>query len=127
MSGIMSSHHGSIKYVQLKDEWEKFTIRFSVFSSSVSEDFANKLRIIGNIPELTKAGSVESGPISLKKAKKKFRWLYDKYGQEQSPWELTVKLNISRLEHCQEIIYSFSKAHDNDFVYEREPSRILEI
>ena len=45
------------------------------------------MRIIGSIPELTKAGTVESGPKKMKRSRRQFRWLYDKYGLELRPWE----------------------------------------
>lgn len=86
------------------------------------------MRIIGSIPELTKSGTVTSGPLKLKRARKKFRWLYDKYGLEMRPWEANIKMKADRLEN-NEIIYSYSKSDPNqrDFIYEREPSRIMEI
>jgi hypothetical protein len=87
------------------------------------------MRIIGSIPELTKLGTVVSGPLKLKRARKNFRWLYDKYGQEMRPWEANIKMKVDKLEANSEIIYSYSKSDLNlrDFIYEREPSRIMEI
>lgn len=96
-----SPHHQNVhsqatKNVELRDHWEQFTIRFSVFAAinttqgaeSGGQDGAKEyLRIIGSVPELTKSGTIESGPRRMKKAAKKFRWLYDKYGQEMCPWE----------------------------------------
>jgi len=70
----------SVKQVQIKDEWEHFTVRFSIFSSSIKDENTELIRIIGSVPELTKSGTVTSGPLKLKRSRKKFRWLYDKYG-----------------------------------------------
>jgi hypothetical protein len=65
----------------------------------------------------------------MRKAKKKFRWLYDKYGQEMRPWETLLKLNVNKIDGSNEIIYSYSNSGESskDFIYEREPSRIMEI
>ena len=115
--------------MELRDEWEHFSIRFSIYSSSLEDDGAEFMRIIGSIPELTRSGSVESGPLKLKRSKRKFRWLNDKYGQELRPWECNLKFKIDVLEKFNEIIYSYSKTGKNkkEFIYEREPSRIMEI
>lgn len=55
--------------------------------------------------------------------------MYDKYGQQMNPWECLIKLHVAQLEDHKEIIYSYSKkdAHHKDYIYEREPSRLLEI
>jgi hypothetical protein len=66
--------------VELKDEWQTFSIRFSVFCPNIEDDSIETVRIIGSIPEITKNGDINSGPLIMKRAKKKFRWLYDKYG-----------------------------------------------
>ena len=119
----------SVKQVQIKDEWEHFTVRFSIFSSSIKDENTELMRIIGSIPELTKSGTVTSGPVKLKRSRKKFRWLYDKYGQEMRPWEANIKMKVDKIENNKEIIYSYSKSDSNlrDFIYEREPSRIMEL
>ena len=118
-----------VKHVELKDHWEHFSIRFSIFSPSIKEENGEVMRIIGSIPELTKSGTVGSGPLKMKRAKKKFRWLHDKYGQEMRPWETLLKLSVSKIDGSNEIIYSYSNSGENqkDFIYEREPSRIMEI
>lgn len=45
------------------------------------------------------------------------------------PWEANIKMKVDKLESNKEIIYSYSKSDSNlrDFIYEREPSRIMEI
>lgn len=65
----------------------------------------------------------------MKKAAKKFRWLFDKYGQEMCPWECQIALKASDFTDAREIIYSYSKGDhgQKDYVYEREPSRIIKI
>ena len=134
ISGMRSLHSGeasksSVKQVQIKDEWECFTVRFSIFSSSIKDENTELMRIIGSVPELTKSGTVTSGPLKLKRSRKKFRWLYDKYGQEMRPWEANIKMKVDMIENNKEIIYSYSKSDSNlrDFIYEREPSRIMEL
>jgi hypothetical protein len=134
ISGMRSLHSGeasksSVKQVQIKDEWEYFTVRFSIFSSSIKDENTELMRIIGSVPELTKSGTVTSGPLKLKRSRKKFRWLYDKYGQEMRPWEANIKMKVDMIENNKEIIYSYSKSDSNlrDFIYEREPSRIMEL
>ena len=134
ISGMRSLHSGeasksSVKQVQLKDEWEHFTVRFSIYSSSIKDENTELMRIIGSVPELTRSGTVTSGPLKLKRSRKKFRWLYDKYGQEMRPWEANIKMKVDKIENNKEIIYSYSKSDSNlrDFIYEREPSRIMEL
>jgi hypothetical protein len=134
ISGMRSLHSGeasksSVKQVQLKDEWEHFTVRFSIYSSSIKDENTELMRIIGSVPELTRSGTVTSGPLKLKRPRKKFRWLYDKYGQEMRPWEANIKMKVDKIENNKEIIYSYSKSDSNlrDFIYEREPSRIMEL
>lgn len=130
------SKHYSAKTVELRDQWEQFTIRFSVFAPmnmTVSADGASPegskeyMRIIGSAAELTRSGTIESGPRRMKKSRKKFRWLFDKYGQEMCPWECQVKLKASDLLDTHELIYSYSKSDQTqkDYIYEREPSRII--
>jgi len=122
----------------LRDHWEQFTIRFSVFAAinatqtaepGAQEGAKEYMRIIGSVPELTKSGTIESGPRRMKKAAKKFRWLYDKYGQEMCPWECQVTLKTSDFTEARELIYSYSKGDhaQRDYVYEREPSRIIKL
>jgi len=44
------------------------------------------------------------------------------------PWECLLKLKIDKLEQKRDIIYSYSKSDQSkEFIYEREPSRIMEI
>jgi hypothetical protein len=46
------------------------------------------------------------------------------------PWECLLKFNVNKFEKLKEIIYSYSKSNLRnlkDCVYEREPSRIMEI
>jgi hypothetical protein len=45
------------------------------------------------------------------------------------PWEINIKMKVDKLEGNSEIIYSYSKSDQNlkDFIYEREPSRIMTI
>jgi hypothetical protein len=121
-----------MKHVILKDEWETFTIRFSINSFIEPNDESSFMRIIGSIPELTKSGSIGSGPIKMKRARKKFRWMYDKFGAQIRPWECLLKMRIDRIASFKDIIYSYSKSDSNhsrkdEYIYEREPSRILEI
>lgn len=117
------------KEVELKDEWETFTIRFSVNSPQASDGVtgAEIMRIFGSMPELTKAGSVGSGPKQMRKSRRKFRWLHDKYGQEMRPWECQIKVKMEALKKVNQIIYGYSKSSGDEFIYEREPSRILKI
>ena len=68
------------------------------------------MRIIGSIPELTKSGNVGSGPLRMKRCPRKFRWLYDKYGQEIRPWECLVKFKADKYDYNNEIIYNYSKS-----------------
>ena len=107
------------KNVELRDNWEQFTIRFSVFAAIYAnqtiepgsqEGAKDYFRIIGSMPELTKSGTIESGPKKMKKASKKFRWLYHKYGQEMCPWECLVTLKTSDFTEVREVIYSYSKS-----------------
>ena len=56
-----------MKTVELKDEWETISIRFSIFSPNTSETENENLRIIGSVPELTKSGSLVSGPKKMKR------------------------------------------------------------
>jgi len=79
-TALKSISQSRIKNVELKDEWEHFSIRFSVYSSSIEDENTEYIRIMGSIPEITKNGSVKSGPIRMKRSKRKFRWLGDKYG-----------------------------------------------
>lgn len=78
-SGMKSSLSPQVKAVLLKDDWEHFTVRFSVhstFDAPVEEDAKtvasnsgskdSYMRIIGSLPELTKSGSVGSGPLRMK-------------------------------------------------------------
>ena len=90
------------------------------------------MRIIGSIPELTRGGNIGSGPIKMKRARKKFRWMYDKFGTQIRPLECQLKMSIDRIAKFKDIIYSYSKSdaqysRRDEFIYEREPSRILEI
>lgn len=129
-SGMVShSSSATVKQVELKDHWEHFSIRFSIYSSGIKDENNEVVRIIGSIPELTKSGTVGSGPLKMKRAKKKFRWLFDKYGQEMRPWETLLKLSANKIDGSNEIIYSYSNSGQSskDFIYEREPSRIMEI
>lgn len=78
----------------IKDEWEHFTVRFSVHTvfegeadDAVSQASRghrsanlNCMRIIGSLPQLTKSGDMGSGPQIMKKCSKQFRWMIDKYG-----------------------------------------------
>ena len=118
-----------MKQVELKDDWEHFSIRFSVYSSSIEDENNEHIRIMGSIPELTKNGSVKSGPKIMTRSKRKFRWLGDKYGQDIRPWECNIKFHVDTLEKVNEIIYSYSKTDmgGGDIVYERERSRIIKI
>lgn len=134
-----------IKHVILKDEWETFTIRFSVatkFEGESEEDASQAartnnareptqcMRIIGSLPELTKRGVMNSGPKEMKKCARRFRWMHDKYGQQMKPWECLVKLNIGALSSRPDIIYSYSNSittPKQEIVYEREPSRLLKV
>lgn len=119
-----------MKTVELKDEWERFSIRFSIFCpSAVDPTSTDFMRVIGSVPELTKSGTIGSGPLKMRKARKKFRWMFDKFGQEMMPWECLLKFKINQFESLKEIIYSYSKtgANSNEHVYEREPSRTMEI
>lgn len=68
------------------------------------------MRIIGSVSELTKSGTIESGPRRMKKSRKKFRWLFDKYGQEMCPWECQITLKTSDFIETRELIYSYSKS-----------------
>ena len=118
------------KEVELKDEWETFTVRFSVNAPQASENSSKEaeiMRIFGSLPGLTKAGSVGSGPKQMRKSRRKFRWLYDKYGQEMRPWECQIKVKMEALKKVSQIIYGYSKSSGDEFIYEREPSRILKI
>jgi len=87
------------------------------------------VRIIGSVPELTKSGTVGSGPLKMRKSKRKFRWMFDKFGQEMMPWECLLKFKISQIDKLKELIYSYSKSNMNskECIYEREPSRMMEI
>ena len=87
------------------------------------------MRIIGSVSELTKSGDIGSGPLKMRRAKRKFRWMIDKYGNELRPWECLLKFKMSKFDTLKEIIYSYSKSNLNttDYIYEREPSRIVEI
>lgn len=106
------------KNVELRDHWEQFTIRFSVFApinmaaadGGGLENSKEYMRIIGSAAELTKSGTIESGPKRMKKSGKKFRWLFDKYGQEMRPWECQVALKASDFIETRELIYSYSKS-----------------
>lgn len=141
-SGMRSQFSSSqaLKQVLLKDEWEQFTIRFSIHSrfDSDAEEGSHPLqrtdgscmRIMGSLPELTRSGSVGSGPQQLKSCARKFRWMYDKFGQEMQPWECLVKIHVSKLTETNDIIYSYSKCTGGsqaEILYEREPSRLLQI
>lgn len=61
------------KECELKDEWETFSIRFSVYTPS--NDESDQMRIIGSVPELTKSGNMGSGPKPMKRSKRQYKWL----------------------------------------------------
>lgn len=43
------------------------------------------------------------------------------------PWECQVKIKFDYLTKMNQILYSYSKNMNSDFIYEKEPSRVLKI
>lgn len=141
-SGFQTVKNGKI--VSLYDEWETYTIKFSVLEPF--DDPKIDVRLQGNNPYLHDQ--------VMTRAEKPKEWLMSKYGQKVSPFELSVKMRqfpepgeaqiedgISmdffdpdaesrRLEQQPnkfEYYYSLKKFGAKDIVYEREPHRLIEI
>ena len=76
MKGKMRSVN-QIKNVVINDEWETYTINYTVFQPF--EDNIFDMRIEGNRPELDLK--------VMKKVQKPMDWLSVKYGQKMQPYE----------------------------------------
>ena len=75
------------KNVTIHDDWEKFELCLTVFHPIVEKD--QQMMVRGNIPEL---GSWKKS-YAMKKVKKDFRWLFNKYGEAAKPYELSVMVS----------------------------------
>jgi len=88
------------------------------------------MRIIGSTPKLgsQNIGEMESTPpMRMSRTQRPIEWLFDKYGQLERPWEITISFRNGELELPNEIIYNYSKSNESgtSAVKEREPSRSM--
>jgi len=118
-----------VKHVELRDEWEQFTLKFSVFSP-----FDEGMFLEGD-------SGLGLGDLRMQRVPRRDGWLLHKYGTTVTPWECRVKIDNKEGDSCGEwrqdvcgytkkIQYHFRKLGSgvyNDSAREREPGRILEI
>ena len=106
--------------VKLLDIWESYTVNFSIYYPLKDNEF---MRINGEGKEL---GSWNKGlgPIKMTHAKKEVVWLT---GMKVRPWEWGVIFNQNICP--KHICYKYSIRNDkqDDTVWEREPSRYVNI
>jgi hypothetical protein len=110
------------KNVKIHDEWEKFELCLTVFHPIIEKD--QEMRVRGNIPEL---GNWKNSLV-MKKVKKDYRWLHNKYGETVKPYEISVMINNIKdapmnIKYNYELISGVRKNSE----MERDPPRNLEI
>lgn len=76
---------GGLKKIQMDDDWEKFTVRFTVFHPI--DTALDRMQV--------QAVSPVDGPqcIDLVKSNQPVKWMDHKYGQLVRPWTGTMKLS----------------------------------
>lgn len=117
------------KDVELFDEWEQFSIRFSIFYP-IQNDQTEYLVIQGSLEEL---GSGKKPIKMLRRPNMKSSdWLSSKYGQEIRPWECLVHFNSAGetiKEFPATITYKYFKQDDSKHrkIGERVAHRKIEI
>lgn len=116
------------KRVEIFDDWEQFTIKFSV-NYDLDNDFYN-LRINGSREELGN-WSEGTGPIVMDRCESP-RWFQpNKYGQMVRPWEVFIRLKNDLSDNNCSFKYNYSirreSLNDESSEWEREPARSLTI
>eukprot|EP00347_Sterkiella_histriomuscorum_P011252 403373163 len=110
----------STNHLIQKDEWDRFTIVFSIFYPLKDEN--EYMRINGDIEQLG-MWNKGTGPERLVQGEE-ITWLT---GQKVRPWEYRVRVQQSDFK--QRITYKYSIRNDlKDYtIWEREPSRYAQI
>lgn len=116
---------GSQNRVELKDEWQSFLVRFSIYFPF---DERNEEVFI----EIDRLGTQ---PLKLQRAQSEYDWMGIKYGERMRPWECIVKLandvsgdeGMFSAEHRCDINYKYltKNRQTGQIVQEREPNRTI--
>ena len=105
----------------IEDEWEHFTVTFSIYFPGLSSK--EVMRINGGSPKLGDWNK-GSGPVTMGPGKPR-KWLT---GETVVPWELS-KVRFTHKTMPQRMVYKYSILNKSDdvVIWEREPSRFLQI
>jgi hypothetical protein len=105
----------------LTDEWEHFTVTFSIYYPGQSD--LEVMRINGDTTKLGNWNKGE-GPLVMGRGSPR-QWLT---GEEVSPWEMPkVRFAHSYMPHRLIYKYSLWNEKEDYIIWEREPSRVLQI
>ena len=119
-------HASNVKFVQLQDEWEHFTMKFSV-NYNFDDDYYN-LRVNGSREELGK-WKEGSGPVKMDRCENARWFMPAKFGVKLKPWEVFIRLKNDLSDTNNSIRYNYSVKKDtwNDecWEWEREPARTV--
>lgn len=123
-----------VKYIEFKDIWEQFTVKFSIYLPS--DEMADQ----AFMEILSKQHSKNGMPMTVKMQKmpRQDGWLYYKYGKQVVPWQCKVTFDNTEGDNCgqwkndsNKIQYNFLRSSastmSGNITKEREPMRILEI
>lgn len=106
---------------RLEDEWEHFTVTFSIFYPVINLN--ETMRINGDSNKLG-GWNKGTGPVQMVRGKPR-RWLT---GETVTPWELAnVRFTHKTMPSRMVYKYSIVNSRTGDVVWEREPSRFLKI
>lgn len=105
----------------LDDDWEHYKVNFSIYYP-LKDLKREYMRINGDIPELGSWNKLD-GPVKMKLGNE-VTWLT---GEKVRPWELTLRLSSVKTPNRVVYKYSIRNDYEDYTIWEREPSRVLDI
>ena len=117
---LLAAENEGRRTVELRDHFERYTVNFSIHYPLKEGEF---MRINGD-PEIMGFWNKGTGPKKMAVAQKEVVWLT---GEKVHPWEFPVMFRQNEIPN--RIIYKYSIRNEkkDTYVWEREPSRVLEV
>mmetsp|Transcript_10582 Transcript_10582/g.17763 ORF Transcript_10582/g.17763 Transcript_10582/m.17763 type:complete len:292 (-) Transcript_10582:483-1358(-) len=117
---LLSLQDEGMSDLMMLDQWNSYTVNFSIYYPLKDNEF---MRINGE-PEQLGGWLSHGGPVTMRESLNEVKWLTEEYVR---PWELKVRFKHG--ECPSKITYKYSIRNDveDTTVWEREPTRILNI